>query len=283
MDALIESYLARLKRKGCSPHTIRAYASDLREARQALGKPLETVKPRELERFIETLASSGLKGTSVRRKQASLRGFFEHARREGAIVGDPTERFEPPKTEQRLPKYLSDHQVEQLLGALRTGTIEERREAALVLCLYYTGMRAGELVGLDWEHVTPAGIRVFGKGQKERMAWLDPRLAEVLELWREVSPTGGRGPVFVGLTPPHRRITYKTANTIFQAVLTRAGLAGQGLSMHSLRHTFATRMIRKVSIDKVQKALGHKRLDTTTIYAHTELGNDFGEALRSAL
>lgn len=285
MPDLIDDYLDRLKLKHFSEHTLRCYGLDLRQAQKAIGKPLSDATHADLEVYVAGLTRKGMKGTTVRRKQASLRGFFNHCIRVKAIAIDPTGNFEPPKVEDRLPIYLNAGQVQTLLDSLTEGSAAERREAAIVKCLYYTGMRAGELVGLDVEHLflDEREMRVFGKGKKERMLPINDRLEAALSAWLEVHPTG-KGPLFVSLHTHNRRLSYDSVYKIVKAAFARAGLANRKFSCHKLRHTFATRLVNgKVSIDKIQKLLGHRRIDTTTIYAHTELGSGLRSALESAL
>lgn len=282
---LIEDYLDRLKLKNFSAHTLRCYQLDLRQAQMGIGKDLVKATHEELEAYIAGLSRKGLKGTTVRRKQASLRGFYNHCIRAKAITVDPTGNFEPPKVEDRLPIYLNASQVQSLLDVLKDETPADKREAAILKCLYYTGMRAGELVGLNIEDVfiEDREMRVFGKGRRERSLPISEALAQALAAWLEVHPIG-KGPLFVSLHNHHRRLSYDSVYKIVKGVIQRAGLGNRKFSCHKLRHTFATRLInRKVSIDKIQKLLGHRRIDTTTIYAHTELGSDLRSALENAL
>jgi integrase/recombinase XerD len=257
----------------------------LRQAQEAVGKPLVQANNGELEAYIAGLSRKGMKGTTIRRKQASLRGFYNHCLRTRILSIDPTGNFEPPKVEERLPIYLNASQVQALLNSLQEDTPTQRRESAILKCLYYTGMRAGELVGLDIDDLflEDNELRVFGKGQRERMLPISEALRHSLNLWLEVHPSG-KGPLFVALHQSNRRLGYDSIYKIVKAVLGKAGLANRKFSCHKLRHTFATRLInRKVSIDKIQKLLGHRRIDTTTIYAHTELGSDLRSALETAL
>lgn len=281
----VSDYLERLRLKNFSQHTLRCYGLDLRQAEAAIGRSLLKASHGELEAYIAGLTRRGMKGTTVRRKQASLRGFFQHALRQRWIELDPTGNFEPPKVEDRLPIYMNAGQVQSLLEVLQEGSLAQKREAAIVKCLYYTGMRAGELVGMDWEDVflDDRELRVFGKGRRERMLPISEALQAALRTWLEVHPTR-KGPVFVALQSPHGRLSYDSVHKIVKAAIGRAGLGNRHFSCHKLRHTFATRLInRKVSIDKIQKLLGHRRIDTTTIYAHTELGADLRTALEAAL
>jgi integrase/recombinase XerD len=281
----ITDYLERLKLKNFSAHTLRCYELDLKQAQTAIAKPLGEATSQELEKYIAHLIRQGLKGTTVRRKQASLRGFFNHCIRARFVDVDPTLNFEPPKVEERLPIYLNASQVQTMLDKLDISSDQGLRESAIVKSLYYTGMRAGELANLDIEDVflEDRELRVFGKGRRERMLPISEALYVVLSEWIDVHPVK-KGALFVQLTGSHHRLTYDSIYKIVKNVMQKSGLGNRKFSCHKLRHTFATRLInRKVSIDKIQKLLGHRRIDTTTIYAHTELGSDLRSALESAL
>jgi site-specific recombinase XerD len=283
MDSPIAAYLERLQLKNFSTHTLRAYRGDLQQAEAVLG-PLHLVDEDRLEAYAAGLARK-LKPTSVRRKHAALRGFFEHCQRSRVRVDDPTKRFEAPKLEDRLPVYLSDSQIAQLLAALAGTSPRQRRDAAIVSCFYYTGMRAGELVGLDVADLAfdNRELKVFGKGKRERNLPITPPLGAALWAWLDLHPTK-TGALFIRLTAPHPRLSYDAVADVVAKALARADLSGRHFGCHKLRHTFATRLInRKVSIDKIQKLLGHRRIDTTTIYAHTKLGTELLAELRDAL
>ena len=285
----VAAYLTRLDLKGYSKHTLRAYAGDLRQAAAKLGE-LELVDQDLLEAYAAGLARR-LKPTSVRRKHAAIRGYFEHLVRTRVRPDNPAVGFEAPKLEERLPCHLSAAQVEQLLGVLRHDTPTERREAAIVACLYFTGMRAGELVGLNVEDLDFGArqLRVFGKGRRERTLPLGSQLGAALYAWLDVHPGSfrctqrdDRTPLFIRLDGDRGRLSYDAAAAVVKGALSRAGLGR--FSCHKLRHTFATRLInRKVAIDKIRVLLGHRRIDTTTIYARTELGADMVHELDQAL
>ncbi len=287
MPDLIAGFIERLQLKNSSIHTVKAYAQDLRQAARAIGQPLELATPEELGAFIDSLARAGLKGTSIRRKQASLRGFFEHLVKTKAIAVDPTGNFEPPRLEKKLPIYLREAQIKQLLGALRGATIDELREAAIVKLLYFTGMRAGELVALDVDHVDLAEreLRVYGKGKKERNLPIGETLAAALQAWLAVRPGDKRrGPLFLTSRKPHVRLGYDGVDAVVKAAVIRADLDPSKITCHKLRHTFASRLVnKKVDISKISKLMGHAKLDTTTIYAHIEMNAELRNDVSNAL
>jgi site-specific recombinase XerD len=281
----VEAYISHLQFRNCSPHTLRSYRLKLDTAEAALGRPLLEVSREELEAFVASKAKSGVKGATIRGYQTVLKSFFAYCRKHELTEKDPTARFESPKLEKRMPIYLTKKHVEALLGALRTATAIDKREAAIIKCFYYTGMRAIELGRLDVADVDliERRIRVFGKGSKERLLFITDELAKALDAWLAVHPTGA-GPVFCSLTTTPRRLTYDAIRRIVARVIHRAGLANRKFSPHKLRHTFATSLINGgVSINEIQLLMGHSSISTTQIYAHTQIGQNTISALNRVL
>ena len=285
MADLVDNYLDRLTARQFSPATIKAYRQDLRLCEQAIGKPLVRATEDDLERYMADLTRAGLKATTIRRKQSALRGFYQHCRRRRARKSNPADCLEPPKIEERLPVHLSRGQLGDLSESLRGDTPADRRHAALVLTLIHTGMRAAELMGLTFDDLflSDRELRVFGKGRKERMLPISDALHRALRRWLEVHPTG-EGAVFVSLRYPHRPLRHSGVDGVVRKAMASAGLNPKRFSPHKCRHTFATRLINsKMPIEKIQKLLGHKQIGTTTIYAHTEMGDDLRNAIGEAL
>ena len=278
-----EAFIERMRARNYSRYTLRNYRLDLAAAEKAIGHPLLEATAEEMERYLDGLTRRGLRATTVHRRLGSLRSFFKDAQRHGLVAADPTALYVPPKSEKRLPVYLNEAQAAAVLGALRSTTPADLREAAIVACLFYTGMRAGELVGLDVDHLQPDRLRVFGKGKKERDLFIPAKLRAHLDAWLAVLPAG-EGALFTTLGPRPGRLSYDAVRRIVVGVFVRAGLGGRGLTPHKLRHTFATRLINKgMRIDQIQKLLGHTSIATTQRYAHTELGEDVCQALDRCL
>lgn len=285
MADLVEDYLNRLTVRNFSEATIKAYRQDLTHAQAFIGRPLLEAKEADLERYMASLHRAGLKPATIRRRQASLRGFFDHARRRKKIKVKPTDNLEAPKMEDRVPVHMAGSQVERLKSALSGDGFTDRRDAAIVLCLYYTGMRSGELVTLTLEDIDldERELVVMGKGKKQRKLPIAVALVQALRRWLEVHPTGD-GHLFVGARFPHAPLEYQGVRKVVGAAMERAGLKGRRFTPHKLRHTFATGLLaKKMPIDKIQKLLGHSRIETTTIYAHTQLEQSLGDEIGDAL
>lgn len=283
--SLIPDYLERLSRNQASKHTIKASRSDLRAAEKAMGIVLHQAEAEDLEAYMKALHAKGLAAVTIRRHQSSLRSFFAYLVKSRAIAADPTAVFEAPRVPDRLPIFMTPAQVRQLFAALGDETPAQLREAVIVKTLYYTGMRASELAGLDVDHLDleyGKRIRVFGKGGRERMLPIGRELRPVLEAYLAQHPFGA-GALLVTLEAPHRRIDYDTVLRVFKRVIERAGLDPK-FGPHKMRHTMATTLIRRnVSIDKIQKVLGHRSITTTTRYAHTDIEDGMRDLMDDAL
>src|SRR5271154_6916091 len=228
----------------------------------------------EVESFLATQFRSGAKTSSIGRRLSSLRRFYRLQLAQGTIATDPTLRVRAPKLPHRLPKSLSEQQVEALLDAPDPETKLGLRDRAMLETLYATGLRVSELVGLKFAQVSfDAGIvRVLGKGGKERLvplgeeavAWLTRYLAkarvELLGIGRSdaVFITARRGP-----------LTRQAFWQLIKRYAPKAGIAASGLSPHTLRHAFATHLLNHgADLRVVQMLLGHADITTTTIYTH---------------
>lgn len=265
----IEAYLERCSLRGFSPHTIRSYRTDLTKARKHMGNLLEA-DDLAVRAFIESESRKGLHPGTVGRRLNTLRSFYLDARRYKLRTDDPTLTTDAPKKPKRLPKYLRDHEIAALLAVLTDDSPMAIREAAIVATFYHTGMRLSELVGLDVLVVGSATIRVFGKGSKERELPVTPALRAYLDAWLAIHPGGSA--LFCSLSSAPGRLSSERVREIVKGALARAGLGNRGFTPHKLRHSFASRLINNgLRIDVIQKLLGHAGIETTMMYAHTEL------------
>ncbi|MBV8085729.1 MAG: tyrosine-type recombinase/integrase, partial [Chloroflexi bacterium] len=237
-----------------------------------LGRPLHQAADTDLERYWHSVRD--VKPATLRRKQAATRQFFRYCLRMRLVEADPTVNFIPPKMPQRLPTYLGLADVERLFRQFpANGDAMAVRDTAILKLFYYTGMRASEVEQVNlgdilWEEQS---IRVFGKGRKERLIPLHAELSQSLQRWLEVRPRTPHRSLFVTLRPDYRRLSYQGLYFIVKRSFKRANIDVHRFSPHKLRHTFATHLLsRRVAINEISKLLGHSRLDTTQIYAHTD-------------
>ncbi len=207
------------------------------------------------------------------RKASTLRIFFRYLTVQEHILDvNPAELLESPKTRQSLPKHLTLEDSLKLLNSVN-GTYAERDYCILTLFLN-CGMRLSELVGLNLTDIrSDNSIRILGKGNKERVVYLNEACTEALNAYLKVRPNESipanyKNALFISRNK--RRISNKTVQYIVKNYLDRAGLGDMGYSAHKLRHTAATLMYQQGNVDVrvLKEILGHANLGTTQIYTH---------------
>jgi integrase/recombinase XerC len=180
--------------RAVSPHTVRAYESDLSQflAHVAAGSGRkradlgpEDVTLASLRGFLAELHARGIARASVARKISAVRTFSRYLRREGLIDGDPTTLVTAPRLERRIPKHLGVDEMTRFLETPDTSHALGRRDRAILELFYASGIRLSELVGLDLDSVNLSArmVRVFGKGRKERIVPFNQSAAEALQAW----------------------------------------------------------------------------------------------------
>lgn len=208
------------------------------------------------------------------RKVSSLRHFFKYLTNKAQELDvNPVQELEMPKISKKLPKFLSLEQSKELLNAVQThgGDNKERDYCILVLFLN-CGLRLSELAGINLNDYTQEGVlKVTGKGNKERMVYLNASCKNAIESYRKVRPNDGlkdKSALFI--SRQKNRISVKTVQLLVNKYLKLAGLGSMGYSVHKLRHTAATLMYQHghVDIRILKEILGHENLGTTEIYTH---------------
>jgi integrase/recombinase XerD len=237
------------------------------------GKDLLAAARTDVEAFLAAQFRDKAKVSSINRRLSSLRRFYRFQAAQGTIT-DPTLRVQAPKLPRRLPKNLSEAQVEALLEAPDTETTLGLRDRAMLETLYAAGLRVSELVGLKLAQVSldMGAVRVLGKGSKERIVPLGEEaigwLARYLATARVVLAGAGKADA-VFLTARRQPLTRQAFWQIVKRHGSKAGIAGATLSPHVLRHAFATHLLNHgADLRVVQLLLGHADITTTTIYTH---------------
>ncbi len=211
---------------------------------------------------------------------SGLRSFYRFWVRQGRVRTNPWIGVPLPKLERKLPQFLTEEQMRQLLlgpqRLLEQESIEAFvawRDRLAMELLYGGGLRVSELVALDYGAIDLASgvARVMGKGRKERLCPLGRVALAVLEHWRRTfaRDTGPAAPVLV--TPAHRRLSVREVQRLLKRYLVLAGLPRE-LTPHKLRHSYATHLLNAgADLRLVQELLGHASLNTTQIYTHVSL------------
>lgn len=219
----------------------------------------------------------GNKKSSTARRLASLHGFYDYmVNHASKLEQDPTSAIRPPKLDKVLPKYLTAEQSLQLLESAQYQSDFPERDYCMVVLFLNCGMRLAELVGMNLDDIdlSQRQIRLFGKGHKERMVYLNDACVEAIELY--LSKRGS----LEGLSPKERavfvtrrrkeRISNRRVEQLITGAMKAAGL--KGFSTHKLRHTAATLMYRTGNVDvlTLKELLGHSSVGTTQIYTHLQ-------------
>lgn len=211
-------------------------------------------------------------GNDVRaraRKISALRGFYKYyCEKMQLIEENPTKSLDLPKAKQALPKYLTLQECFQLLSAI-DGAYRERDYCIITLFLN-CGMRVSELVGINLEDISDRRLRLLGKGNKERIVYLNNACVQAIQdyLPHRITPKAGhQNALFISRLG--RQMDVQTVKALVNKYLTKAGLSMKHCSVHKLRHTAATLMYQNgVDVRTLKEVLGHENLDTTMIYTH---------------
>ena len=263
--------------KGLSENTVQSYRLDLTALCDWLDKnglSLETLDAVDLQGFLGERLEKGYKATSTARMLSAMRKLFQYLYREKYRVDDPSAVLRSPKLPSRLPKYLTEQQVSDLLNTPDVDVPLELRDKAMLELLYATGLRVTELVSLTIENmsVQQGVVRVIGKGNKERIV----PMGEEAAYWVRQFMLYGRPVLLNGQSSdvvfPSQRAQQMTRQTFWHRVKHYAILAdidADALSPHVLRHAFATHLVNHgADLRVVQMLLGHTDLSTTQIYTH---------------
>ncbi|OON39534.1 site-specific tyrosine recombinase XerD [Izhakiella australiensis] len=276
--ALTEQFLdAMWIERNLAQNTLAAYRQDLRTLTDWLAHQNHTltgVDSVTLQSFLAERLEGGYKATSSARQLSAMRRLFQYLWREKIRDDDPCALLSSPKLPQRLPKDLSEAQVDRLLQAPGSDDPIEQRDKAMLELLYATGLRVSELVALTLSDVSlrQGVVRIIGKGNKERLV----PLGEEAVYWIEQFIAYGRPLLLNGQTLdvlfPSKRARQMTRQTFWHRIkyyATLAGIDGEKLSPHVLRHAFATHLLNHgADLRVVQMLLGHSDLSTTQIYTH---------------
>jgi len=267
--------------RNLSLHSIRAYLGDVADLLDHLSRlgcrHLDDADVRGLRSWLAKQQSLGLSRTTLARRATAARVFTSWAAATGRTRADPGSTLKSPKPLRSLPAALTNEQTERLLEATlqlaEAGHPTPLRDLAVVELLYATGVRVGELVGLDIDDVDLERrvVRVFGKGRKERSVPFGMPAASALDRWlvrgRPGLVVAASGPaLFVGVRGG--RIDQRAVRALVHRLL--ADVEGApDVGPHGLRHTAATHLLAGgADLRSVQEILGHSSLATTQIYTH---------------
>jgi integrase/recombinase XerC len=284
LNRFVELFLEYIEReRNFSPHTRVSYSKDLDQFRSFLhGQFPEAIEhPEHLDQdiirsFLGMLLDGGMAKKSVVRKISTLRSFFKFAVGKKLLGCNPMNNVVTPKVEKKLPQFLDERAAEELMNLPNVESTLGARDAAILELLYSTGIRRGEIVGLDEGDVDfyEGSIKVVGKGNKQRIIPFGKKAHRTLAHYKArrkqlLRAEGGSGTKAFFLTTKGRRLYASAVNSIVQKYFKEVSDIKQQ-SPHVLRHSFATHMLdRGADIYAVKELLGHESLSTTQIYTHT--------------
>jgi integrase/recombinase XerC len=281
----IARYLRHLKEeRDLADGTVIAYARDLQDLTMFLGDyagidgwTWDTVDRLAVRGFLAWGTQRGYTKRTLGRKLSAVRGFLAFMQRDGVLSTNPAREVRTPRAERKLPEYVSQRGADVLMEAAEDraaqNTLPGTRLLVILELLYGSGVRLSELHGLDLESLDLAGMRarVLGKGRKERIVPLTPPTLVAIERYlprrEETGARSNRGPLLVN--PQGERLSKRSIQIAVKDLLHDVG-EGDGRSVHSLRHAFATHLLDGgADLKAVGELLGHVSLSTTRIYTHT--------------
>jgi integrase/recombinase XerC len=294
-QALVERFLVHLKaERRYSDHTVRNYRQALIGLLDYLGQEaadgFPDLEQRSLRSYIIDAQRSGISRRTLHLRVSAFRSFFRYLREQGEMERNPMAGLMVPRYSQPLPRFLSEKEVDRLLGQpmerLAAGELDAftaRLDQLAFELLYGAGLRISELVGLDWGHWNEnrGSLRVTGKGRKERTCPVGKAANGLLKAFRREHAIrkGPEDPVLHDLAG--KRLSPFRIQKVMKTYLRMAELPDD-LTPHKLRHSYATHLLNAgADLRVVQELLGHASLSTTQIYTHVGLSR-LKEAHRKA-
>ena len=268
--------------RNVSPNTIIAYRDDLESFTAFLCNDYFTMGRDQIElarvdhltvrSYLAHLSRRKLARASVARHLSALRSFFKYLVREGAVEANPARSVATPKREKHLPTVMQPSDVALLLEQPDLSGPLGLRDSAFLELLYASGLRIGELVGIDIDDLELRArlVKVHGKGSKERIVPFGTKAEAALRAWLAVRTDlvsdADEPAVFVNYRGA--RITTRSVRRLFDGYLHQAALRS-GISPHTMRHSFATHLLNAgADLRGIQELLGHSSLSTTQKYTH---------------
>ncbi|MUV37867.1 putative tyrosine recombinase XerC-like [Lentibacillus sp. JNUCC-1] len=268
-----EKYQSDKRIEGYSPLTLKMYGYQYRLLKRYFDElQMEKFTTDNLKQYLFERGDH-LQPSSLGHRIRFIKSLFKWAHEEGYILKNPASKLKEPKLGQRIPKFLSEHEIEHLRESCQT-----TMEKALFEFFYSTGCRIGEVVKLNKDDINFMGnsVIVHGKGDKEREVYFNIRCAIWLKRYLE-ERDDDESCLFVTERNPKRRMSIDTVRYIIKRISNRSGIK-KAIHPHQLRHSYATHMVDNgAPLEVIQSLLGHEKSETTRIYAHLsgKLRHDF--------
>ena len=284
---LVDGFISYIEaERRYSPLTVRNYRRDIADFLEFIGVEAERFDPNAIARadveewIVYLFEKRKLKAQSVNRSVATLRSFWKWMLGHGHANRDIVSVISQAKTPSRLPVFVSESRMEDVVALLRddiaSDEFERLRDAVIVLLFYTAGLRLAELSNLKIGDISAdyRTIRILGKGEKERIVPLIGRMGEILKKYfSQFSSQNiciGQKKALI-LSKKGEPISVRTIQRIVDRKLKGAGIQGK-TSPHTLRHTFATHLLNEgADLREIQELLGHSSLKATQVYTHTNI------------
>jgi integrase/recombinase XerC len=288
MEKLIEQFLEHLRyERNVSEHTLRNYSSDLDQFFQYLTlnntreePDLSAIDHLTIREWLASLHSAQKKKSSIARKLAALRTFFQFLVREGVLEMNSAKLVSTPKQEKKLPKHLSIEEAIRFIESPDAETDLGKRDRAMLELMYATGVRVAELTTLNVADVDFGNqlVRVTGKRGKQRIVPFGDPAGEAIRNYLSVrdkflfnAPISERDDEALFLNYKGTRITTRSVGRMVDKYI-RLCAGMHNISPHALRHSFATHLLDSgADLRDIQELLGHARLSTTQVYTHVSM------------
>lgn len=272
----LEEYLKELAvNKNYSENTIEAYKRDLNEYFLYLkenNKDYLNMDYESIRKYLSYLTDKKDTNSTISRKISSLRGFYSYLRLNEFIKNNPFKLINLPKKEQKLPRFFYYNELEELFNACDTSTSLGQRNLAILEVLYATGTRVSELINIKLEDINfkEKQIKVFGKGNKERIVFLGEYAVDALQDYLNDGYLflNRYNLDYVFLNHLGNKITRRGIEDILTKLIKKTSI-DKKISPHMIRHSFATHLLNEgCDLESVQEMLGHESISATAIYTH---------------
>lgn len=267
--------------KHYSAHTLLAYQNDLGQFAAHLKaqfghEDLNQADHTLIRSWVVALVQQGLDPRTVHRKLASLRSYYKFELKHGRMPHNPAALVVAPKTKKRLPAFIPEESLTQLLDSLEfSDDFEGWRDKLILEFLYGTGVRVSELAGLRHADLSAAEqiVRVTGKGNKERMVPVNTSLLRCIALYtaaKEAEFPENKSPYLIVTNkqePVYPKLIYRTVTKYMRQIT-----SSKHTNPHVLRHSFATHLLNKgADLNAIKELLGHTSLAATQVYTHNSI------------
>ncbi len=276
----LNAFLAYLQfEKRYSVHTITAYSNDLVQffdfvETQYEGIPFTHITGTMVRTWLASMKEEELTGKTLNRKISSLKSFYKYQIQQGQLAKSPMETVISPKVNKRLPAFVAEQDIEQLLINLEFAEGWKGYTEKMVIQLFYaTGMRLSELIQCKEQQLDLSKriVKVLGKGNKERMIPISPELANELKQYIQQKPDAAIGNNHLFVTEKGKALQPRAVYSFVKFYLSQVTTL-QKKSPHVLRHSFATHLMNNgADLNAVKELLGHASLAATQVYTHNTI------------